>query len=217
MARRSDHSKDEIREMALAAASALADRHGLSGISARKVATDIGYTVGTLYLVFKNLDDVILHVNAQTLDQLFSQLREATQDCKEPTQCILAMARAYVGFATRYPKRWSMVFEHNLPEGEPVPDWLALKVNDMFELVETQLISLIPPQHEIGVGGSDLVNNSTSERQQVSRTIWCGVHGICALAVTGKLEIGGAESINVLTDSLIKNYLAGLAGSRGEL
>ncbi|MFC1797586.1 helix-turn-helix domain-containing protein [Pseudomonadota bacterium] len=32
--------------------------HGYEGLSARKVAAAIGYTVGTLYLVFENLDDL---------------------------------------------------------------------------------------------------------------------------------------------------------------
>ena len=38
--------------------------HGHSGLSARKVASAIGYTVGTLYLVFDNLDDLVLQVRA---------------------------------------------------------------------------------------------------------------------------------------------------------
>ena len=211
MARRSDHTKEEIREMALRAAESLAGQHGLHGISARKIATEIGYTVGTLYLNFKNLDDLILHVNARTLDSLAQQLQKATEGCESPAQCIRALAYSYVNFATQHPKRWNMVFEHNLPDGEQIPDWLAAKVNGMFELVENQLKPLLQ-QVKQNQTWDHLVNNSTSELSQVSRTLWCGVHGICALAVTGKLAIGGAEHINVLTDSLIDNYLRGLVG-----
>lgn len=201
MARRSDHSKEEIREMALRAAESIAGQAGLHGISARKVATEIGYTVGTLYLLFKNLDDLILHVNARTLDSLFEQMRQATQQCDSPEHCLMALARSYVLFATQHPKRWNMVFEHSLPDGEAVPQWLSQKVNSMFELVESQLEPLLKDK---------MVNNSSIELTQISRTLWCGVHGICALAVTGKLVIGGADSIHVLTDSLINNYLRGL-------
>ena len=56
-----------------------------------------------------------------------------------------------------------------------------------------------------------LENHSEKKIDLASRALWCGVHGICSLAVTGKLEINDAESINALTDSLINNYLAGLA------
>lgn len=197
MARRSEHSKEQIREMALVAAEKIVKADGLVGLSARKIAKEIGYTVGTLYLVFKNLDDLILHVNARTLDALYIKMQESIHKCRLPRTCVVAMGRAYVEFATRNPKRWNMIFEHQLVEDEPVPHWFTEKVNKMFQLVEMQLTPLLEQQPEKTI-------------DMVAKAIWCGVHGICSLAVTGKLDIGGAESINVLTDSLINNYLAGL-------
>lgn len=198
MARRSDHSKEQIREMALVAAESLVEANGLAGLSARKIAAKIGYTVGTLYLVFRNLDDLILTVNARTLDALFVKMQEAVQECGQPRTCVVAMGRSYVDFATKNPQRWNMVFEHRLPEDEQLPHWFTDKVNEMFELVEAQLKPLLEDREEDNVGF-------------ISKTIWCGVHGICSLAVTGKLEISDAESIHLLTDSLINNYLAGLS------
>lgn len=200
MARRSEHSKEQIREMALAAAEDIAETDGLAGLSARKIAKQIGYTVGTLYLVFRNLDDLVLHVNARTLDALHEKMLAALQKCRLPRTCVVALGRAYVEFATENPKRWNMVFEHQLAEGEVVPDWYAKKVNKMFQLVRSQLSPL-------------LENHSEKKIDMVSTTIWCGVHGICSLAVTGKLDISDAEPIHILTDSLINNYLAGLAAT----
>jgi len=198
MARRSEHSKEEIRDMALAAAQDIVKAEGLAGLSARKIAKKIGYTVGTLYLVFKNQDDLILTINARTLDALAAKMQDALQKCRQPRTCIVAMGRAYVDYASDNPQLWSMVFEHRLPPGEEVPPWFAVKVNKLFQLVEQQLTPL-------------LENHSEKKIDLASRALWCGVHGICSLAVTGKLEINDAESINALTDSLINNYLAGLA------
>ncbi|KPJ93896.1 MAG: hypothetical protein AMJ53_06330 [Gammaproteobacteria bacterium SG8_11] len=198
MARRSEHSKEQIRDMALQAAENIVAADGLLGLSARKIAKQIGYTVGTLYLVFRNLDDLILQVNARTLDALYEKMQGSLQKCRQPRTCVVALGRAYVQFATENPKLWNMVFEHQLTEGEQVPNWFDDKVNKMFQLVETQLIPLLEHQSEKKI-------------DMVSKAIWCGVHGICSLAVTGKLDIQDAESINVLTDSLINNYLAGLA------
>ena len=208
MARRSEHSKEEIRDMALAAAEHIINADGLAGLSARKITAKIGYTVGTLYLVFKNLDDLILTINARTLDAMAVNMQQALQKCRQPRTCVVAMGRAYVEFATSNPQLWNMVFEHRLPEGEQVPDWFADKVNKLFQLVESQLTLLLDNQTEKKI---DLA----------SKAIWCGVHGICSLAITGKLEINNIESINLLTDSLINNYLAGLSmglssGSKGE-
>lgn len=197
MARRSDHSKEQIREMALTAAEHIVDREGYNGFSARKVAKEIGYTVGTLYLVFANLDDLILQVNGRTLDNLFRHLQHASEKCRQPNTCIMAIARAYVDFATQKPHRWNMIFDHSLPQGQVIPAWFVQKVAAMFELVEQQLQPL-------------LANQSRRKLAQTARTLWCGVHGICALAVKNKLEVTDVESVQHLTDSLVKNFLAGI-------
>ena len=89
MARRSEHSKEEIRDMALAAAQDIVKAEGLAGLSARKIAKKIGYTVGTLYLVFKNQDDLILTINARTLDALAAKMQDALQKCRQPRTCIV--------------------------------------------------------------------------------------------------------------------------------
>ncbi|HEY5603435.1 MAG TPA: TetR/AcrR family transcriptional regulator [Gammaproteobacteria bacterium] len=198
MARRSDHTKEQIKEMALSAAEKLVTRDGLQGLSARKIAHEIGYTVGTLYLVFENIDELISHVNARTLDMLYESLLAATVSCRQPRTCILAIGRAYVEFATRHPHRWKMIFEHNLAKGVEAPQWYRMKVNRMFELVEQQLQPLLAGQ-------------SRKKIAQTAKTLWCGVHGICALAVTNKLEVDDAQSIQTLTDSLINHFVAGIA------
>jgi AcrR family transcriptional regulator len=197
MARRSDHSKEEIREMALTAAEKIADRDGFAGLSARKVAKEIGYTVGTLYLVFANLDDLILNVNARTLDKLYIYLQEASEKCRQPNTCVIAIARAYVEFATEKPHRWNMIFDHSLPEGEEIPAWYMRKVAAIFELVEEHLQPMLQGQ-------------SHRKLAQTARTLWCGVHGICALAVKDKLDVTDVESVQHLTDTLVKHFLAGL-------
>ena len=77
MARRSDHSREELYVMALAAAREIAEKDGLRGLKARRISREIGYTVGTLYNVFSNLDDLIIHLNGTTLDALYVSCAQA--------------------------------------------------------------------------------------------------------------------------------------------
>ena len=58
MGRRSSHTAEELRELILDASTALISEGGLASLSAREVARRIGYSPGTLYNVFENLDDV---------------------------------------------------------------------------------------------------------------------------------------------------------------
>src|SRR5512134_3891242 len=99
MARRNEHSREGIRRMALDAAERIVAAEGYKGLSARKVAAAIDYTVGTLYLVFENLDDLVLQVNGRTLDMLFDWLVTRVGDGDSPRDVLLALAGAYIAYA----------------------------------------------------------------------------------------------------------------------
>ncbi len=197
MARRNDHSREEIREMALAAAEKIIREQGHKGFSARKVAGDIGYTVGTLYLVFDNLDDLILQVNGHTLDRLHAQMVKEQAQHEETKERLLQLGHSYIRFANKEPHCWEMIFEHRLPQGQETPEWFQLKVARMFALVETGLQPLA-------------VHHSPREIAQAARALWSGVHGICILAITDKLDVASIGSVQDLTHLLMGNFLKGL-------
>ena len=74
MGRRNEHSREQLQEMAVTAADEIIASEGLRGLTARKVAGRLGYSAGSLYMVFDGLDDLILHVNARTLERLAHSL-----------------------------------------------------------------------------------------------------------------------------------------------
>jgi len=196
MARRSDHSREELREMTLTAAENIVVEQGYEGLSARKVATAIGYTVGTLYLVFENLDDLILHINARTLDRLHTRMTESQANPGDAVDYLLQLGEIYIRFANDDPHRWAMVFEHRFSEDRVVPAWYQEKIARMFAMVEEGLEPLA-------------TNRPQLEVTQAARALWGGVHGICILALTDNLGIAGVDSVQDLTQSLISNYLKG--------
>ncbi|NIR30368.1 MAG: TetR/AcrR family transcriptional regulator [Gammaproteobacteria bacterium] len=197
MARRNDHTRGQIREMALQAAETIVSTEGLSGLSARKISRDMGYTVGTLYLVFRNLDELVLALNARTLDELHRRMTDAAARSSEPLERVGGLAQAYLGFAQDHRHRWEMIYEHRLPEGEPLPDWYRDKIARVFALVEQALAPLADRYEPAHI-------------TQAARALWGGVHGICILALTGKLDVAGEARAPALVDSLVRNYLRGL-------
>ena len=196
MARRSDHSRDQIHEMALSATERIVREQGYQGLSARKVAGAIGYTVGTLYLVFDNLDDLILQVNGRTLDRLYARMVQEQAKQEQAKERLLQLGHSYIQFACEEPHTWQMIFEHRLTGEREIPGWFQLKVARMFALVETGLEPLAA-QHSPG------------EIALAARALWSGVHGVCILAVSDKLDVVGVESVQNLTDLLVGNFLKG--------
>lgn len=186
--------------MALEAAESIVAAQGLEGLSARKVASAIGYTVGTLYLVFENIDDLILQVNARTLDRLYARLAETQAGARDGRDWLLQLGEVYIRFADEDPHRWSMIFEHRLAEGRELPEWYEDKIERMFAIVEEALAPLAE-------------GRPRTEVAQAARVIWGGVHGICILALADRLGIAGVDSVQDLSESLISNYLAGFTAA----
>ena len=80
MGRRSTHTPQQLRELILDAAQDIIQDQGLAGLSAREVARRIEYSPGTIYNMFENLDDVVLHVEARVLDALDRRLSLGADD-----------------------------------------------------------------------------------------------------------------------------------------
>jgi AcrR family transcriptional regulator len=194
MGRRSDHSREELYAMALAAAREIAEAEGLRGLTVRRIAGRIGYAPGTLYNLFENLDDLILHLNGETLDALYQSLADTPLD-DDPEAATHRLAAGYICFTRAHRNLWNILFEHHLPEGEELPDWHHEKIRRLLELVEWALAPLFPP-------GQD------AEKHHSARVLWSSVHGICSLENTDKLV--KTESVESLAGSLISNYLMGL-------
>ncbi|MCU7934992.1 MAG: TetR/AcrR family transcriptional regulator [Candidatus Thiodiazotropha sp. (ex Dulcina madagascariensis)] len=198
MGRRGEHSKAEIEAMALEAAESIIENEGYPGLSARKVASAIGYTVGSLYFVFKNLDELVQRVNGRTLDQLYTTLTEVMVDCRVPQTCLLALGSAYLDYATRHVHRWRMVFEHQ-PQSEGLPLEIHQdKMYRLFSLVEDQLQVLA-------------TRRSREEITVAASSLWSGVHGIAIMAITRHLRSEDEQSVRNLTEHLISHYLDGLS------
>lgn len=194
MARRNDHSRDQIRSMALEAASYIIVQEGMEGVSARKVAAKIGYTVGTLYHCFDNIQDLILQANGATLSQLLTLLQSEKDSATDPTVSLHKIAQGYLQFAENHFNSWHALFQLKLPENTPTPDWYQTQIDTLFELLEQQLI---------------LLNNSKSKReiQLAARVLWGSVHGICSLYLDNKLFSDNIAPTEALIHSMVENYL----------
>lgn len=196
MARRSDHSREEIRTMALTAARRIVETDGLREMTARHVANAIGYSPGTLYNLFEGLDDLVLHLNGETLDSLRSHL-DAVRPSGVPEADLKGLAAAYIAFIDDHPNLWAAVMDHSLPGGREVPDWYQDKVDGLMLVVEAALTPLF--------GGDEAV-----ARRETARILWSSLHGICSLSRSGKLSVVTAVSVPQMVNDLIVTLLAGV-------
>jgi AcrR family transcriptional regulator len=196
MGRRSSHTAEELRELILEASTALISEGGLASLSAREVARRIGYSPGTLYNVFENLDDLVLNIEGRLIDRLAAELDEVPAG-RAPADHILALGRAYLRFTSANPKLWNLLFEHHLPQGRDIPPWYQQKLDGLMKRVEDAVAPLMA-----GARPEDV--------KRTASVLWAGVHGITSLATADKLSIVTSDGAGPLVDQMITTYLAGL-------
>ncbi len=204
MARRSDHTREELKDLILKASSKIVETEGFAALTARRIAQEIGYAPGTIYNLFSSMDDLYLNVSVGTLERLRSLL--ASPECnnpkKSPVQNIKKMAQLYRDFARSYRPHWLMLFTHTMAEGQDAPAWFYEKIDCLFEPLEGLLESFYTP-------------NEARERKMAARVLWSSVHGLCFLEETGKMPlISNSETAPDMAGYLIDNFISGIRAGR---
>jgi AcrR family transcriptional regulator len=185
MARRSDHSHEEISRMALDAAARIVGRDGLRALTTRRIAAEIGYSAGTLYRLFRDLDDLIVQLNVRTLDSLYAACRTADVSSGQE-QALQALAACYVAYVGQNPKLWDAVLGHRMPEGAERPAEFDAATARIFALANQALASIGVPK------GSD--------GEHDARVLWAALYGITSLAASTKL--GPRETLSGMVRSI---------------
>ena len=198
MARRSDHTREELKEIILENAWKIINKHGQEGLTARNLASQLGYAPGTIYNLFASMDELILTLNSKTMDLLLDHITDESLYSNQNSTAhnLKQMAKSYIAFSDDFQPYWIMLFSQNLPESRKTLKWYKSKLDQLFVPLE----NLLEPHFK-----------SNIKKRQASRILWSSVHGICLLQHSGKLALidqdGSAEN---MACQLIDTFVNGL-------
>jgi AcrR family transcriptional regulator len=193
VARRADHTKDELMTLVVEATGALIEEHRTVKITARQIAERIGYTAGTLYTHFENLDDIFLHVNAVSVAELRGVLERATETTESPEQALRAMGYAYLDYARAHRYRFQLMFTPRLPEGATVPRFLQAEIDALFALLAEQVVRI--------------ADDDGRALEVLVRALWSGVHGVATLSLSDQLFAATPDIERDIIDILIDQFI----------
>lgn len=170
---RREEERQEVYDAILSAAGELFLERGYNGFSLREVAERIGYSPGTIYLYFKNRDDILFTIADQGYQQFGAMLQDAVMSESEPVAQLIAMGRAYVAFGLTYQAHYSLMFIERT-------DFLGRKSKvdgftwtDTFEMLHQHIKTV---QDTGYLAGQDTA--------QVSDILWATLHGVVSLSIT---------------------------------
>ncbi len=195
--------RGELKERLTDAASRLIEAHGLASVKARPLAEKAGCALGAIYTVFPDLDALILAVSARTLARLEAHLDAIAVEVAEASpreaarQRLVALALAYLDFAFAHRASWRALFEHRLPEGRRVPEWMVAEQARLFGRVEVLLGPLVP---HLGV----------AQRAILARSLFSAVHGLVLLGLEEKLGVMPFATLREQVERLVSAMASGL-------
>jgi AcrR family transcriptional regulator len=189
MARRKDHTRKELSQLAVAAGRKLVQQQGPGALTARKVASAIGYTPGTLYNVFENIDALTAAINIESMQRFADQLQKIQTPIESAKMRIRAIAQAYLDFHQAEPQLWSLLFAQPLNYQS---DAYHQAIHAIFNQVTEAMAHL---------------SGSPELARQKAKILWSTLHGICLLQQSGKLNVSEPDSAEVLVKHFLDQFL----------
>ena len=183
--------------MILEAARNIVETQGYQALTVRAVTSRVGYTAGTLYQIFDNLEALLAAVNAETVAELGDSIVAQTRDIKDPKARLRKMSHRYVDFAFAHPDRWRLAFEQIAPDGGDRPEIITRETGAVFDCVNRLLAQAAP-------------RLSPNRLKNGAAAFWSSVHGVCHLALSRRLDLATDQPVYVVLDELIDTYFAGI-------
>ena len=166
--------KQTLRRRILDATREIVLKEGCDCVTMRRVAEKIEYTPTTIYLYFKDKEELIGTVCEETFLGLLRVLERVEREHKEPLKRLRAACRAYVDFGLANQELYRVGF---LTPLEPAPN-----------------LEEIAQKFPAGFKAFDFVRRSVEacikqgvfrkvDTETASQAVWAGLHGITSLLI----------------------------------
>ena len=180
---RKQKQQNEMREAILVSALKLFTDEGFENVTMRKIADKIEYSVGTLYLYFKDKDEIFFELHNKGFSEFYKK-QLSVQEIKDPVDRLATHGLAYVEFAIDNPEYYDLMFIANSPAK-------VIKKNKNWEsgLKTYNLLK----QNIVEVKETGKFKNVDIEVAAFS--LWAFVHGVSSLYVRERIVLFPAESL----------------------
>lgn len=196
--------KAELSDSILKKSKELIIAKGYENLNIRDIVKRAGCSIGTVYNYHKNLNEIILKINQETLTDLHNAL-EKTIKKKEGNiidiNLFSDMAVCYIRFALKNKELWRSLFKYSLPKEEVMPEWLQNSINELIEFIDSLVYEFFRRND------SSLLSKTKSK--EATTIIWSGLHGISSLVISGKIGFVSEKSAESLATSFMTSYLKG--------
>jgi AcrR family transcriptional regulator len=169
--------KQDMRELILRAAHQIFVDKSFEEVSIRNIADEIEYSPATIYLYFKDKNEIFYALHTEAF-KVFNNYVAEIMTIANPFDRLIGLGRKYMAFARKYPKYYDIMFITKAPMD------CHLNKDKWEEGAKTHcfLEALVEECQKAGhFKGFDI--------KILALSIWSYVHGLCSLELQNRLRI----------------------------
>ena len=199
---RRQREKENIRSRILEEARLLFFEKGYDNASIRNIAERIEYSVGTIYLYFKDKDSIFHALQLEGFGLLMAKM-QVLESVEHPFERLKAMGTIYLDFAKKNSELYDLMFILRAPMNclEEHEGWMEGKKTFDF------LIKIVEECQEIGQF------RHHADAETLAFSIWASVHGIAALNIRGRCRVVNEEKRETIDVKAYRDYITMLSKS----
>jgi len=199
IAERKEKQKHDIKKLILDASVKLFVEEGFENVTMRKIADLIEYSPTTVYLYFKDKNEIFFHIHQMGFEKMLV-MNEQLPGIKNPLMRLYKMGENYIEFGMKNPEFYDVMFIQRAPM-----EALEQMEECNWSLGDTALGSLKNLLQECMDKG--LIQKGPVE--SAAMAIWGMVHGLVSLAIRDRMNklVAKEKLLSTMHQSL--NWLLG--------
>lgn len=191
---RKEREKEDLHKSILSAAREIFLEKGFEQTSIRSIAQKIEYSPTTIYLYFKDKNEILYALHKEGFNLLNMQM-EALTAVSDPYERMKAMGRIYIRFAEEHPDYYDLMFVQDGPmdslkeekwnEGQSAFDGLKFTIQQCIDQGYLPFMDA-----EVG-----------------AFLIWSAMHGMCTLHDRGRCKILNEEIRGCIVEAAFEEFI----------
>jgi AcrR family transcriptional regulator len=189
--------KENLKTMILDSARKLFVEKGVEQTTIRSIAHSIDYSVGTVYVYFRDKNAILNELHTLGFAQLGNQFKVLAH-VENPMERLIAMGWLYLKFALENPDMYELMFTLKAPmevlNAANEEEWNEGK--SAFTTLKTTVEQCIARQHFQG-----------HQSEPLTFMIWSLVHGMCSLHISDRANGVHLDNADQIVDAGYEEFL----------
>lgn len=168
---------------------------GFDKTSLRSIAKKLSISPGTIYLYFKNKDDLLFAVHEEGFKLLHERMK-VKMGIKEPVLRLKEIARAYIQFAWDFPEYYDLMFSQSAPMN--VIESNHVDIEEVEEAMWPSAMNTFGCLHESVAYAIKQGVFLNEEVEKITFSLWASVHGMVSLCLCNRMKMFPDHNIEEL-------------------